>query len=369
MKIIAKAFVVYFSIILLSGCNRVTNNTFSINGTINGINNEMVYLKKYTDTGYVTIDSAKSVGSKFQFNGYVKFPEMFRIIPAGNIGYIPLFVENSKIELYADTNNFINVKISGSKSNELYNQLMAKIDSIGNLSKPFYDSIEIAKQNNNVSIINVFENKLDQIDSMENNCIINFVNENSTSNVSVYLMYKYLSGQLDEIVLTDLFGKLDTTLRSSSYYKLFENQLQILRRTGIGQQAIDFSLPDTNGNEIKLSSLYGKYLLIDFWASWCPSCRQENPNVVRTFKEFAPKGFTVLGISLDYNKNSWLTAIEKDQLTWTHVSDLQGWNNKAAKLYGIRSIPSNLLINPKGIIVAKNIRGKELEKKLNELLK
>ncbi len=299
----------------------------------------------------------------------MKFPEIFRIVPAGNIGYLPLFVENSKIELYADTNNFNNVKISGSKSNELYNQLMAKIDSIDNLSKPFYDSIEIAKLNKNESLIKLFENKLDQIDSMENNCIINFVNENSSSNVSVYLMYKYLSGQLDEIVLTDLFGKLDTTLRSSSYYKLFENQLQILRRTGIGQQAIDFSLPDTNGNEIKLSSLYGKYLLIDFWASWCPSCRQENPNVVRIFKEFSQKGFTILGISLDNNKNSWLKAIEKDGLTWTHISDLEGWNNKAAKLYGIRSIPSNLLINPKGIIVAKNIRGTELEKKLKELLK
>ncbi|MFL5810200.1 MAG: peroxiredoxin family protein, partial [Flavisolibacter sp.] len=134
-------------------------------------------------------------------------------------------------------------------------------------------------------------------------------------------------------------------------------------------KAPDFSLPDTTGKMVALSSLRGKYVLVDFWASWCKPCRMENPNVVSAFNEFKNKNFTVLGVSLDASKDAWLQAIQQDHLTWNHVSDLKYWNNAAAILYGVESIPFNLLLDPDGNIIAEDIKGPELFSTLNKVLK
>jgi peroxiredoxin len=136
----------------------------------------------------------------------------------------------------------------------------------------------------------------------------------------------------------------------------------------IGTAAIDFTQQDTSGKDVSLSSFKGKYVLIDFWASWCGPCRMENPNVVEAYKKFSNKNFTVLGVSLDRARAPWIQAIKEDNLTWTQVSDLQYWNNAVARLYNIQSIPQNFLIGPDGKIIAKNLRGTALESKLCELL-
>ena len=138
----------------------------------------------------------------------------------------------------------------------------------------------------------------------------------------------------------------------------------------VGSVAMDFTQADTSGNPVSLSSFRGKYVLLDFWASWCGPCRQENPNVVANFKKFSAKNFTVLGVSLDRpgQKDRWLQAIYKDNLTWTHVSDLQFWNNAVAQQYRVQGIPKNWLIGPDGKIIAKDLRGPALEQKLCEIL-
>ncbi len=149
-------------------------------------------------------------------------------------------------------------------------------------------------------------------------------------------------------------------VRSTKLGRERQERVDAWRATSVGSVAPDFSQTDPEGNEVKLSDLRGKWVLIDFWASWCAPCRGENPNVVAVYNEFKDLGFTILGVSLDSNKDAWLKAIEDDQLHWTQVSDLQGWGNAVAEVYAIRNIPANFLLDPQGVIIAKNLRGDKL---------
>lgn len=199
----------------------------------------------------------------------------------------------------------------------------------------------------------------------------NFVNEHPDSPVSLIAFSQLLQLDFDLKDVDPVYNKISEQVKNSETGRQIDAHYQAIKKTAIGAKAPEFSQNDPEGKPVKLSDFQGKYLLLDFWASWCGPCRKENPNVVKAYNEFKGKNFEILGISLDNPnaKSSWLGAIEKDKLTWPQVSDLQGWKNDVAVLYGVQSIPQNFLLDPNGVIIAKNLRGEELMAKLAEILK
>jgi peroxiredoxin len=195
-----------------------------------------------------------------------------------------------------------------------------------------------------------------------------FVQEHPKSIASIWLMLNELRNRLQPNEFRDMFAGLDKSVQSSRYGEMAAGFLKSAYRNALGVEAEDFAQEDVKGQLVRLSSFKGKYVLVDFWASWCGPCRQENPNVVKAYNKYKDKNFTVLGVSLDENRERWLGAIAQDGLSWTQVSDLKGWGNDVAVQYGVQAIPTNFLVDPSGKIIARNLRGEALEAKLAELL-
>jgi peroxiredoxin len=197
-----------------------------------------------------------------------------------------------------------------------------------------------------------------------------FLAGHSKTNVALDVVKQLAGSTPDYAEVYPLFAKLSPEVQNSDAGKTYLQYLNNIKAVSIGATAPEFTQNDPEGKPVSLASFRGKYVLIDFWASWCGPCRAENPNVVKAYNNYKDKNFTILGVSLDQPnaKDKWLKAISDDNLTWTQVSDLAFWDNAVAKQYAIRSIPQNFLIDPQGKIIAKNLRGEELNKKLSELI-
>jgi peroxiredoxin len=194
-----------------------------------------------------------------------------------------------------------------------------------------------------------------------------FIQQHPDSYVSLDLINERNDGAVELEKLKRDLKRLSPRMKNTAIGKNLQVKLAMAEKTGIGQQALDFTQNNTEGKPVTLSLLRGKYVLVDFWASWCAPCREENPTVLKAYQKFKDKNFEIISISLDDKKEPWLKAIEADGLPWIQLSDLKGWKNSVARLYGVTSVPQNLLLDPNGKIVAKNLRGEELQMELDKI--
>jgi len=325
-----------------------SNEGYEINGTVTGYDDgtSVSYLNQQTGTPekQTTIEKGK-----FTIKGHLAEPSFIVLVFADQPPAVPLFIDNSKVTITGDKNDLDNISVKGSKTQDQFAEYSKAMKPYESMFAP-----DAVKDPASVA-------KVEKISE-------DFVEKHSSSFVSPIAIIRILQSSGNAAVSDKLYKSLSDNVKKSSLGQYVDQQLAVAKINPIGSEVTDFSQTDTAGNTVKISSFRGKYVLIDFWASWCRPCRMENPNVVAAFKKYHGKNFTILGVSLDQAKQAWLNAIQMDGLTWTQVSDLKGWGNEVAGLFHVTSIPQNLLIGPDGKIVAKNLRGEALEQKLNELL-
>lgn len=350
---------------------------YEINGTVAGVENgKKVYLESQSETGPVSLDTAVVENGKFKLDGKLKDGIELAFVRIETLnGSVPMILENGEINVEFNKDTIQKSKIGGTKNND-------KFQSYNNESQVIYkkmikfqevnqQKMMTAQQTQDTATVNTLMKEFNKFQDEMNEQSKTFISKNPDAFVSVLLLENFLMrNYLTVEEVKAYYDKLDKTLLETKSGKNIKKMLETLTAVNIGSVAPDFSAPSPDGKMISLKESMGKVTLIDFWASWCGPCRQENPNVVAMYKELHDKGLNIIGVSLDKEGDAekWKEAIAKDGLTWNHISNLKHWKEPIAEQYNVKSIPATFLLDASGKIVAKDLRGEELKAKVKELL-
>lgn len=368
------------SLVFLS-CSKNGGGNYTISGIAPGIaDGSKVIIQKQSEDGKtnVSVDTVLVKSGKFEITGKVDETTIHGITVESTNGMISVIVEKGDIKVEVDKDSLFKSKISGTYNNDQFQKFYSGISEIQKsvqqrktkFENDNKEVVRLAQKNNDTLTISKLRKEYSLIQKDLTNYSLNFIKENPKAYISLLLVQGLFNNP--EFDLEDVkkqFESLDSSLKELKPAKKIQEIFDTVSATEIGKKAPEFTAKDTRGKEISLSDSMGKKVtIVDFWASWCMPCRQENPNMVALYKEFHGKGLNIIGVSLDIDSKEWITAIAKDQLTWSQVSNLKQWEDPIAKQYNVNQIPSTFVLDQDGKIVAKNISGAELRKKVAELI-
>lgn len=364
-----KNYLIIALLFFVVACTPAKKETYTLNGEIEGLEEGYVYLFDRVHGLYELVDSAEVIDGRFTLTGSLDFPEFLYLDHLkGVTPRIAFFLENSEMTIQFAAENAREFTLTGSASHDLlqeFNLMVAGQDA--NL-RVIQQQVLEAEVLENSELAEALKEQYKVAEAEKRNQIRAFVDSHTDTPVGIYIAMRNLATELDGEGLDALVNSFDPSLKDSRYYVSLRERADKILALAEGKTAPEFSQPGLDGNMVALSDFRGQYLLVSFWASWCPFCRQENPHLVKLYEQYADNNFEILGVSLDRNQEAWLKAIADDKLEWEHVSDLKGWQNDASSLYGVASIPSNILLGPDGVILGRNLKGEDLDKKLAELL-
>ena len=357
------------------------SETFTINGTVNGINNGTMMLAYPDHSGQtIILDSAQIKKGIFKFKGNVGYPVPANLYIKGfNHRYaeqnINFYLENSPIKVLVHKDSMNTSKISGSSSND-------DADSIKVLIAPYYEVLgslrkvrDFASRLNLSSVPKNIEYIYDELPGAQRTLLVGYALEHPGSySITSMLNMNFTNNQTDLILLKKVYDHFSDAVKQSVGGQEIASLITKIERVQPGNPAPGFSLPDENGKTVDIASFKGKYVLLDFWASWCVPCRAESPYLVKAFEKYKDKNFTIVSVSMDVEKDKqkWIDAFKKDGMSWTQLCSLKGYenygDNDVRQLYSVQGIPDNFLISPEGKIIARGLRGEGLEQKLSEIL-
>jgi peroxiredoxin len=335
-------------------------NNIELSGQLKGLAGATVKIG-YNKDGVFKTDSLKASNDMFTWKADLFDPQVMSItIGHGSYSF---FAQPGHIRFTGVKDSMQTYQISGSQMQEDAIAFSDYIKDITDLENPLRSGYRKASAEEKV----VSDKKLNELEKQKAVMVKQFISAHTKSYYCIYLITRLTMGGTDYDEIKALYDLLDESAKQTDAGKKLAGKLEVLKKSMVGTPMIDFKQNDVNGRPVSLKSFRGKYVLVDFWASWCGPCRAENPNILKAYNAYKEKGFTVIGISLDNNSANWKKAIRDDKMPWTQLSDLKGWKNDVSAYYGIYAIPSNLLIDTSGKIIARDIRGAMLENKLKQL--
>ena len=354
----------------------VASNVFGqgyvISGEVKGAEGKAVSLKQYREFQLVEVSVATVKDGRFTLKGDAPYPEFCQLF-VDNQGPVQFFVENANIRVVMDMANLAQTKVTGSKENEIFMEFVDELEKYAQKQNQLNNNY-IAMSSSSVAspdAVAQIRTQLEQLNSERSAFMINFLKKHPGKITTAFIVISVqgLMQALDFSQLEQIAGGFDAKSSASQWVKTIQNQVASVKRTTVGQPFTDITLKTPDDKPISISDYAGKgkYVLLDFWAAWCGPCRNANPHVVELYKRYKDKGFEIVGISLDQNKEAWVKAIKDDQLTWPQMSDLLYWQSAAAKLYSVSSIPHTVLLDREGRIIAKGLYVTDLTAKLAEI--